>query len=185
MRIALDAGHGYNARGQPTGARGHGIIEDEWALQFVGRLGHYLRAAGAQTVLTRPTTAIVGLQERGRIAKRERCDVFLSVHLNAASSASAHGAEIYVAARDVKPKSLAVNILAVIANAGIANRGVKWDSQSQHSSLTVLRTTCNTMKSLLLEVGFLSNREDAALLRDRRWCENLAAGIAQAIIRNG
>lgn len=180
MRICLDAGHGHK-RKLPTGARGNGLVEDDWAFAFAYRLGHYLRAAGHQVVLTREEAGIVDLKERGRVARREKCDVFLSIHLNAAGSSAARGCEAYVvkAASDFFPKPLALEILAVIAAAGVPNRGIRWDSQSQYSSLQVLRSTYKSMRAILLEVGFLTNVQDAKLLGDKHWVEDLACRMAK------
>lgn len=180
MLVCLDPGHGHKNR-RPTGARANGLVEDDWALFFAHRLGHYLRAKGARTCFTRADDQFIGLTARGTVAKANEADVFLSLHLNAAGSEAAHGCEAFVAAGDVKPKALATALLAQIGVRGIRSRGVKWDSQSQHASLTVLRSTYRSMKSVLLEIGFLSNACDARLLKDKKWCEMLAEDLARII----
>ncbi len=192
MRIALDAGHGYKQR-FPTGAQGCGIVEDDWALMFCQRLGHYLRAKGADVIFTREKPAIVNLGDRGKIAKKAKCDLFVSIHLNAAANAQAHGCEAFYAGVTVKPntpeaglyrrsKALGIAVLNVIQLAGISSRGLKPDSSSQHTSLRVLRDTWGRMPAVLVEVGFLSNPGDASKLKDKRWVEDLAAKLAEVLV---
>jgi N-acetylmuramoyl-L-alanine amidase len=180
MRIALDAGHGAS-RGRPfTGAHGNGLIEDELALDFVTRIGHHLRAAGHQTVLTRSDKTLVALETRAKIAVAAKCDMFLSIHLNA-GPAQASGIEAYVAKGDARSRTLAGRLIETISKLGLKNRGVKWDSQSQYSSLCVLRDTYRHMPAVLLEIGFLTNTHDAGLLADKYFREAVATQLAVAL----
>lgn len=173
MKAALDAGHGSN-----TGAQANGLIEDEVALDMVARIGHHLRAAGRKTVLTRPGTELVGINERAKKAVAENADVFLSIHCNAGPPA-AEGCEAFIAAPDNRSVGLAMRILgAAIHGSGMHSRGVKPDNQSQHSSLGVLRGTYKKMPAVLLELGFLTNKADAKLLKDPFVREAVAKEIA-------
>ena len=180
IRLALDAGHGYK-RGLPTGARGNGLIEDDVALDFVRRIGHHLRLAKHETVLTRPDDKFVELKQRGKIAKAGKCDLFLSIHLNAADSPNAEGVEALVAKGDTRSKRIAELLVGIVTQAGMKSRGVKWDSQGQHKSLRVLQDTYHAMPAVLLEIGFLTNVKDAAQLRDPQWQERVSIEIAAAL----
>lgn len=178
--IALDAGHGASRGRLFTGASANGLVEDELALDFVKRIGHHLRAEGHSTVYTRSDVKLVVLAERGKIAKNAHCELFLSIHCNAASS-KAHGAEAFVAEGDSRSLELGLRLLSAICTNGMSSRGAKWDNQSQYSRLRVLRDTYKKMPAVLLEVGFLTNPDDAALLADRFFREKAARAIAQCI----
>lgn len=179
-RVALDAGHGAS-RGHPfTGAHGNGLIEDELAFDFVTRIGHHLRLIGYDTVITRPDGRLVALATRGKRAIDGHCDLFLSIHLNA-GPASAQGVEAFVAEGDTRSRALAERLTAAISAHGLRNRGAKWDSQSQYSSLRVLRDTYRHMPAVLLEIGFLTNAHDAKLLADKHFREAVAEGITAAL----
>jgi len=178
----LDPGHGYKKH-FPSGAQANGIVEDDWVLNFAQRIGHYLRAAGAEVVLTRSTSAFVTLGDRGKIAKRNKCDRFVSIHLNAAASTSAHGCEAFFVPGDKRGQALGSVLCTVMwTEGGLHPRGVKQDNQSQHSSLRVLRDTYQRMPATLIEVGFLTNADDAAKLKDKHWVENLAAKLAAVLV---
>ena len=181
MKIALDAGHGYKGT-QHTGASGNGLVEDDVALDFMTRIGHQLRLLGAETYYTRPTKSFVSLGSRGAGAKAAECSFFLSIHNNAASASAASGVEIFCSAGDKRSYQTAGKILdAVVEASGWKNRGVKWDNQSQHSSLRVLRDTYRSMPAMLIELGFLTNTNDANKLKDNKFREKVATIIAKEI----
>ncbi len=183
MKIALDAGHGASRGHAFTGAHGNGLIEDYLALDFVTRIGHHLRAAGQNTVFTRPTKTLTSLSKRGKMAVAADCDLFLSIHLNA-GAAQANGVEALVAENDKRSFAIAKRLAKVISAHGLRNRGAKWDSQSQHSKLRVLRDTYRHMPAVLLEIGFVTNTGDAALLADKHYRETIAYEIAEVCISN-
>ena len=175
MKICLDAGHGGD-----TGARGHGLIEDRLALDFVTRVGHHLRAKGVETVLTRTGADFVTLQARP--PKAAGCDMFVSFHCNAAASPLARGCEILVAEGDERSKAKAKVVLdRICAGGAMKKRSVKWDSQSQHRSLYVLRHTYRQMPAMLIELGFLTNVGDVSWLNSKEWREAISIKIAKAL----
>ncbi|MCE5197345.1 N-acetylmuramoyl-L-alanine amidase [bacterium] len=176
MKFALDAGHGSK-----TGAAENGLVEDDVALDMVKRIGHHLRLAGHETVCTRSNKKLVALSRRGRIAIDAGCRMFISIHCNAGPS-TARGVEGFVAEGDKRSAGLAKHIVGRIAKLGMKNRDVKWDSQSQHSRLRVLRDTYKHMPAVLLEVGFLTNPNDAKLLSNPQFKERMAQAIAAEMI---
>jgi len=183
MKVALDAGHGLK-NGHPTGACGSGLVEDNMALAITNKLRWYLLRAGIEVILTRPTLSFVPLAARGGLAKAAKCNMFISVHINAAADPDANGAEVIVAESDTRSARLAGKLLDTLVKRGLKRRGVKWDSQGQHSRLKVLRDTYRLMPAALIEFGFITNPADAAKLRDQKWVEQTAAALAQTIVRS-
>ncbi len=181
QRIALDAGHGASRGLAHTGCAANGLVEDDLAFDFVTRIGHHVRLIGCDTVITRPDASLVALATRGNRAVDARCDLFVSIHLNA-GAASASGVEAFVVEDDERSRAIAKRFVAAIAKHGLHNRGAKWDSQSQYSRLAVLRDTCRHMPAVLLEIGFLTNQHDAKLLADKHFREVIAVEIAEGII---
>ena len=143
-------------------------------------MGHYLRAAGHTTVLTREADKFVQLKQRAKIAKQAKCNLFLSIHLNAATNPNARGCEAFYAAPD-KGRSIEAARMILHTINGITTipiRGVKRDSASQHKSLTVLRSTYSVMPAVLVELGFLTNAKDRSVLTGLRTMETLALILA-------
>jgi N-acetylmuramoyl-L-alanine amidase len=91
--IVVDPGHG----GHDVGAVGPGgLQEKELALDIASRVAALLQEElGVRVVLTRARDQFVGLRDRTTLANRERADLFLSIHVNAAPAVSATGTETY------------------------------------------------------------------------------------------
>jgi N-acetylmuramoyl-L-alanine amidase len=91
--IVIDPGHG----GHDAGAVGPGgLQEKELSLDIARRVAALLQEElGVRVVLTRGRDQFVELRERTALANRERADLFLSIHVNAAPDGTATGTETY------------------------------------------------------------------------------------------
>jgi N-acetylmuramoyl-L-alanine amidase len=91
--IVIDPGHG----GHDAGAVGpSGLQEKELSLDIARRVAALLQEElGVRVVLTRGRDQFVGLRERTALANRERADLFVSIHVNAAPDDAATGTETY------------------------------------------------------------------------------------------
>jgi N-acetylmuramoyl-L-alanine amidase len=91
--LVIDPGHG----GHDVGALGpSGLQEKELALDIARRVAALLQEElGVRVVLTRARDQFIGLRERTALANRERADLFVSIHVNAAPVAAATGTETY------------------------------------------------------------------------------------------
>jgi N-acetylmuramoyl-L-alanine amidase len=92
--VCLDAGHGGKDPGclGPAGAR-----EGKVTLKIILELGKRLKAEypDMKLIYTRETDEFIELFERADIANRNKADLFISVHCNAAANKSAYGTETY------------------------------------------------------------------------------------------
>ncbi|MGB6250108.1 MAG: N-acetylmuramoyl-L-alanine amidase [Terriglobales bacterium] len=93
IRIVLDAGHG----GWDLGTVGReGLVEKDLVLDVTQRLGKLLQARlGAEVMFTRTDDTYLPLEQRADIANQAQADLFVSVHANYSSSATARGVETY------------------------------------------------------------------------------------------
>lgn len=91
--IVLDPGHG----GDDPGAVGPGgLREKALTLDIAQRVAALARdELGVTVVLTRTRDTFVPLRERTAFANRQKADLFVSVHVNAAPAATATGTEAY------------------------------------------------------------------------------------------
>jgi N-acetylmuramoyl-L-alanine amidase len=92
-RIVIDAGHG----GHDSGTLGvDGIEEKDVVLDVALRLGKLLHdRLGAEIIYTRSDDTFIPLETRTAIANKAQADLFLSIHANSSSEASARGVETY------------------------------------------------------------------------------------------
>jgi N-acetylmuramoyl-L-alanine amidase len=93
FRIALDAGHG----GWDLGTVGRkGLLEKDLVLDVTRRLGKLLQTRlGSEVIFTRTADDYLPLDQRADFANQAQADLFVSVHANYSSSASARGVETY------------------------------------------------------------------------------------------
>jgi N-acetylmuramoyl-L-alanine amidase len=204
--VVIDPGHG----GEDQGARGPGGEQEKDITLAVSRLlVQRLQATGIAARLTRESDETMPLVDRTSLANRLKADVFVSVHVNASPAKGARGAETYFMSADASDAQAAqaaerenatagrsgVQLilwdLAHVANLnassqlaaaiqeqlnalhGITDRGIK------QAPFVVL--TGATMPAALVEVGFLSNPEEAQRLQTPAFEEQIASAVAQAI----
>jgi len=186
--VYLDAGHG----GYDPGASYFGISEKSLTLAIQSRVKAKLESEGYQVVTTRTSDTYVDLTDRSRAANASESDIFVSIHINASGSSAAQGIETYYyqpyaeypsrinATYHANPTRLSMSdtlanaIQSSLINAtGAQNQGVK------HQTFAVLRET--TAPAVLLELGFLSNPQEAARLNTSAYQETLANAIVAAI----
>jgi len=99
--VVVDAGHGGPDRGMrgPIGG-GPRIFEADITLAVATKYAEELRERGYKVVMTRTRDTLIALADRGRIANRNKGDLFVSVHVNAANprwqnAAGARGYETF------------------------------------------------------------------------------------------
>lgn len=149
--IAIDAGHG----GYDSGATGNSVYEKELVHDVAVRTKERLEQGGAEVIMTRSGDNFVGLKERAEIANEAGADSFVSIHANAASAASAAGSETYYYPESSEGSELASGLQTNMVNEfGSSDRGIK------SANFSVLRNTA--MPAALVELGFVSNKEEAA-----------------------
>jgi N-acetylmuramoyl-L-alanine amidase len=112
--VVVDAGHGGPDPGM-TGPIGGGprLIEKDITLAVARLVAQELRASGVDVLMTRTTDTLIALSDRGRIANRNKGDVFVSVHVNAtgsrgSSAARERGYETYFLAEAKSEDALRV-----------------------------------------------------------------------------
>ncbi len=166
IKIYIDQGH--NPVNPNAGAEGNGLREQDLVYTIGRELANRLRANGSFEVrLSRPTpetqlgtSTATSLSARVNEANRWGADYFISLHTNASSSPSASGVEAYAYSRNSAAFSLGEDILDELSDiTGLRNRGMQ-----ARPGLYVLRRTA--MPAVLVELGFITNPGDAALMRD-------------------
>ena len=119
------------------------------------------------------------LQEIVDAANYSGADIFVSIHCNAASP-SAKGTETFYCAGSSTGKKISECVQkSIVANLQTVDRGVKDDTQSAAGYLYVLRQTA--MPAILIELAFISNADDAEILKNYQWrfANAIARGLAE------
>lgn len=85
--IVLDAGHGGKDSGALSDKKGT-LKEKDIVLSTTLKLGNELKKRGYKVLYTRSSDKFINLRDRTKYANDKRADLFLSIHANAAPSAS-------------------------------------------------------------------------------------------------
>ena len=99
--VALDAGHGGPDVGMLGPIHGRKFLREKDVTLAVARdVGDELRRRGVGVAMTRATDTLISLRDRGRIARGQHADLFVSIHVNAANprwrdAGGARGFETY------------------------------------------------------------------------------------------
>lgn len=173
-RIIVDAGHG----GKDTGAIGpHGLYEKDVTLATALLLKTELEKAGAIVTLTRGTDIFLELSQRTAISNSSNADAFISIHCDSYNGTS-NGTTTYynttVNFNGPKSNLLAQNIEKNLTSSlKTYNRGVK------EQDFYVNRM--NTLPSVLVELAYISNPKEEALLRSSDFRQKAAIGIREGL----
>jgi len=191
--VVLDAGHGGHDRGA-TSKYGQ---EKDYTLDVCLRLKPLLEAQGLRVVLTRDRDEFLSLNERPKIANEIPNSIFVSIHFNSGGP-HARGFEVFAVtprgapstadkvlrprdyreepgnAVDVPSAALASSVYhSMLGHLPQIDRGLK------RARFAVIRQA--TVPSILIEGGFVSHAEEAKLIHQPEWRENLAKSIAAGI----
>ncbi len=136
--IAIDAGHG----GEDPGALGHlGTYEKEVVLSIARRLEKMIaKERGMRPVMIRNSDYFVSLNSRKKIARKNKADMFISIHADSFRKTSAAGASVY-ALSSRGASSEAARILAKKENATDLIGGVDFDNKDSLLTSVLLDLT--------------------------------------------
>lgn len=174
--IVIDPGHG----GTDSGAIGiNGIPEKDMVLNIgkeMVRLNKKFFGESFEIYLTRNTDTLISLGDRALLAKKLNADFFVSLHCNHSKNSNVKGVEVFVPRTG---EHLEKSILLAYQfqkgmrqNIGFKSRGVKF------ANFQVLREMVDNCPTVLVELGFLSNQDEAQhLIED----ENVL-GIALSLL---
>lgn len=168
FNLVIDAGHG----GKDPGACGNNLKEKDInlnvALLLKEKLSPYKKEINFK--LTRESDVFLELSQRVKISNDFKADLFVSIHCNSSTNTNAQGVETYCYKLSNSKGADAIHNEILNTKAYTKDRKVK-----ESSRLYVIKNT--QAHAVLCELGFVSNKEDAVLLKDK---QNY---IAEAILK--
>ena len=190
-RARVDPGHAspLPTGGTDPGAVGNGVREAECVLEISKLVAAMLRASGVAVDLTRTGEPGPTADQRAKLLSVVGVDCSVSIHANAASDPAARGVEIYVSAANAESQllgdAIAEEFLAWVQ--GIPGRQpvvrTRLRSSGEDYYYFNLYPTRAGISSALVEVGFVSNAEDAAVLASFWGRFAIAYAISRGVLR--
>jgi N-acetylmuramoyl-L-alanine amidase len=193
--VILDPGHG----GQDSGAMAGNVLEKDLTFDVAQRVDRLLGAQGIPTLLTRAGDSYISLSERAELINRANDAIVVSIHFDEGPRSEVSGIETYFAAQqttgvptiaswlpflqkignvqpNVESQSLAQFIQGqLVAHTQAINRGTKAE---QFYVLANVRHP-----AVLVEAGFLTNKNEIGKLGDANYREQLAVAISDGILK--
>lgn len=177
ITVVIDSGHGGN---DPGKIAADGTLEKDLNLAIALKLQKYLEASDITVVMTRTTDT--GLYDenssgkkaqdmKNRVAIMEECDadLIVSIHQNSYSDSSIHGAQVFYYTTSTSGKLLAKTLQEAMVN------GLDPDNHRKakaNDNYYLLKKTSRPI--VIVECGFLSNPEEAALLKSEGYQDQIA-----------
>ena len=157
--VVIDPGHGGHDNGTESF---NGIYKEKNVVLSIGYtyFRNYLNDDDLKVYWTRKDDTYPTLPERAAFAKKVDADIFISVHMNAFPKSTPKGTEIFYSTRNniLQPNGLSSYTMAsmflknITSTFNTYNRGVK--------TAAYVVTNMNTVPAVLLEYGFLTNKDD-------------------------
>lgn len=187
-KILIDAGHGGMDGGTSSN---NGTVEKNINLSIAIKLKTKLQNLGYEVVMTREddkglylnsgtirSKYMEDLRNRCNLKESSNCDMFVSIHLNYFTQSKYKGAQVWYST--YKESAML---------AGIIQKNLREDLDSSNkrvqkpakNAYRILREN-DTMPSVIVECGFLSNYEEEQELKSDEYQEKVAESISKSIV---
>ena len=162
-----------------TSGRATGIPEYQTVLEIAFRLRDALQAEGAEVYMTRESHDVdISNQERAMMMNRLGVDLVLRIHCDGAEKSSINGIGLYVTetgpiAKESYAAAQAIMPRMLVAT-GAKERGIfKRDTYTGQN--------WSTVPCIMVECGYMSNKEEDVKLNTPEYQQKLAEGMVEGI----
>ena len=168
--------------GQFAGESFHGVTESEVVFDLAQRLEGRLLALGVNVVLTRSSKNSPLEKERIEIANSVNADLLIALKVDSYKNEKANGVATYYYGRDDKGvHSVVGERFANLIQREICARTDLLNCRTHAKSWDLLRLT--VAPAVRIDLGYLSNPQDAKRLADAQFRDQLAEAMIVAIQR--
>jgi N-acetylmuramoyl-L-alanine amidase len=172
LKIAIDAGHG----GDNSGAAGvnTGTSEKDLTLVFANELHAVLKKGGVKNIfMTRTIDTSLSMPDRILTLRKEQPDILISLHLNSSANDTVSGTSTFYRYIGFRPLTTAIlNQMLTLKLKEYGNIG--------HFNFVLSGPT--EYPNCLVEIAFLSNRDDEKKIVDPKFQKAVAKKIQAGIV---
>ena len=182
VTVIIDAGHG----GEDGGAVANGIVEKDINLSITKKLSRLLELSGINVRLTRSSDKMIDsggetlrqrkvsdMKNRLEIYNQSEENVVISIHQNKFPQSKYSGAQVFYSQNNTDSLTLAESIRSNLC--ALLQADNKREIKPADKNIYLL---CNArIPAVIVECGFLSNPEEAALLNSEEYQNKLAFAV--------
>lgn len=190
ITICLDAGHGVGDVGAVSpfaGGDGKEIYEKDINYALVLIIKEDLEAMGYNVILPRggdDEEPVAGYDENGKsgivqrvkFANKNKYDLYISIHCNSFSDENVSGTRLYYNKDNNGKKNK--KLVGSISEAIEAKFSVE---PKTYDNADLYAVTATKMPACLIEIGFITNRDDLDKMLDNSWREDFADALSVGI----
>ncbi|MEY2496656.1 MAG: N-acetylmuramoyl-L-alanine amidase [Verrucomicrobiota bacterium] len=193
--VVIDPGHG----GLDSGTMKTGMVEKDLTLDVARRVERLLQSRGLATMLTRADDTYVSLAARAALANEQPNCIFISIHFDEAGRPAATGIETYYATRQISIPDRVMSWLPFFQKASLESTNPESQSLASFVQEELVTHTQAVNRgtrpqqffvianvrhpAVLVEGGFLTNKEDVSKLATEAYREQIAAAISDGVVR--
>lgn len=183
--IVIDAGHG----GIDAGASANGVAEKDINLSVAKKLQEIIEKNGGTVVMTRQedcSTAeeaeggswkTADLKKRKNMVEEADAEAFVSIHMNKFPQEKYKGAQVFYSADNTESRILGEEIQKALPI--VLQDGNTRVAKKSNGEIFILRGV--TVPSVVVECGFLSNKDEAEKLKNEEYQQKIAYAICSGI----
>jgi N-acetylmuramoyl-L-alanine amidase len=180
-RIIIDPGRGGADHGQITHGSAGPISEADILWDLASRLEGRMTAIGMETFLSRPPNRSPSDAERAATANTVGADLMISLRCATQASPSANGvASFHFGNSHGSVSTIGRNLSDFIQREVVARTGLR-DCRTHGRTWDLLRLT--RMPTVQVDVGYITNPRDRAMLVSTQTRDSVAEGILAAVKR--
>jgi N-acetylmuramoyl-L-alanine amidase len=180
-RIIIDPGRGGNDHGLITHGPAGPISEADVLWDLASRLEGRMTAVGMETFLSRPANRSPNDSERAATANAVGADLMISLRCATQASPSANGvASFHFGNSHGSVSTIGRNLADFIQREVVARTGLR-DCRTHGRTWDLLRLT--RMPTVQVDIGYITNPRDRAMLVSTQTRDAIAEGILAAVKR--
>ncbi len=182
--IMIDAGHG--GYGSPGTMSDSGVYEEDVVFSIATKTAEILRNHGATVIMTRGEDECLFLGERVDMIRKDKPDIFLSIHADGADNKNWYGTHTFYYKNYSMPLAEAIHnqlVSAYRTNYYTDKESKEYENVDMGIKFfPYMVTRVEECPSVLVECGYLTNIKDAGFMTDSNGQGYLATAIAQGVV---
>lgn len=176
--VVLDAGHG----GKDPGTLKGKVYEKDIVFNILNKYAKtYFDSSDIKVYYSRVDDTLIDLYDRAAFADEVEADLFVSLHVNAASNAAARGTSVYYCSTNTAKTESGLDskkLASIFVNNLTSALGTK-NLGTINGRFVVIRE--NTVPAVLIETAFITNPSDYKLLVDTNFQKKVAKTIYETL----